>query len=274
MKKILLVFAVTFLLSFNLTNAADEYIIGTDDVLDIVVWKEESLSKAYTVDKDGLVTMPFLKEVKVGGLTTIAASELIANRLKAEGYLVNPVVTVTVKEYHSQKIMVFGTVKKPGSYYLKEKTNALDLLSQIDYTESGSGKMVILRRDSSGEETTVEVDLRALVLNGDLSQNIEIKGGDKVIFSRISTGQQVYVLGEVNNPGPYTIERDMSVLEAFRMAGGFTDFANKGKAKIIREEGGKKKVIAVNLNKISKGDKSQDVMLKAGDVLLAVKSWF
>jgi polysaccharide export outer membrane protein len=262
------------LISSTIAFASDEYIIGPDDILDIVVWKEDNLTKAYPVDKDGVVTMPFLKEVKVSGLTTTAAAELIAARLKNEGYLVNPVVTVTVKEYHSQKIMVFGMVKKPGSYYLKDKTLVLDLLSQIEYTESGSGKMVILRRKPSGEEETIEVDLRALVLNGDLSQNIEVLGGDKLIFSRISTGQQIYVLGEVGNPGPYTIERDMTVLEALRMAGGFTDYASKGKVKIIREENGKKKTIMVNLNKIRKGDKSQDVILRAGDVLVALKSWF
>jgi polysaccharide export outer membrane protein len=118
------------------------------------------------------------------------------------------------------------------------------------------------------------VDLAALVLNGDLTQNIEILGGDKVILSpRTSKGQQIYVLGEINNPGPYTIERDMTVLEAIRLAGGFTDFANKSKVKIIREKDGKKKDIYINLNKIRKGDKSQDINLVGGDVLVALKSW-
>jgi polysaccharide export outer membrane protein len=131
-----------------------------------------------------------------------------------------------------------------------------------------------LRKRDSGQEDSLTVDLAALVLNGDFTQNIEILGGDKVILSpRTSKGQQIYVLGEINNPGPYTIERDMTVLEAIRLAGGFTDFANKSKVKIIREKDGKKKDIYINLNKIRKGDKSQDINLVGGDVLVALKSW-
>lgn len=257
------------------TSGAQEYIIGPDDVLDVVVWKEDNLTKAYNVDKDGLITMPYLKEVKVSGLITEAAAGLIAERLKNEGYLVNPVVTVSIKEYRSRKIMVFGLVKTPGNYYLKkEKTMALDLLSLVGHTEQTGGKMTVLRKTSSGKEEMLDVDLHALILNGDLSQNIEILGGDKIIISRISTGQQIYVLGEVKSPGPYTIERDLSVLEVLRLAGGLTDFANKSKVKIIREVNGKKKNIFVNLNKIAKGQKEEDVALQAGDVLVALKSWF
>jgi len=254
--------------------SSEEYVIGSDDVLDVSVWKDDTITGAYTVDKEGNVTMPYLKEVKVSDLPTIKAAELIASRLKNEGFLVNPVVTVSIKEYHSKKIMVFGKVKKPGSYYLKDKTMVLDLLSQIEHAEGGSGEMTILRKNQAGEEESISVDLHALVLNGDLSQNIEILGGDKVVISSKSTAQQIYVLGEVRQPGPYTMEKDLTVLQALQMAGGFTDFANKNKVKIIREEEGQKKNVIVNLNKISKGEKSEDVTLQAGDVLVALKSWF
>ena len=254
---------------------SEGYVIGTDDVLDIVTWKDDNLTKTVAVDKDGNISLPYLNKVRVTGLTTRQATDLIAKRLKEEGYLVNPVVTVTVKEYRSQKIMVFGMIKKPGAYYLKDKTLVLDLLTQIEQTGEEIGRMVILRKKTSGEEETISVDLHALVLNGDLSQNIEILGGDKIIVSEsIAQSQQVYVLGEVKTPGPYKIEQDMSVLEALRMAGGFTDFANKAKVKLIREENGKKKNIIISLDKIRKGDKSQDVTLQAGDVLVALKSWF
>jgi polysaccharide export outer membrane protein len=255
---------------------SDNYLIGPDDVLDVVVWKEDNLTKTCVVDKEGTITLPYIKKVKLAGLTVKGAADLIAARLKDEGYLVNPVVTVSVKEYRSQKIMVFGMVKTPGDYYLKDKTYVLDLLPEIQQSDNAneSGKMVILRKKSSGEEESLNVDLRALLLNGDLSQNVEVRGGDKIIISRISSAQQIYVLGEVKNPGPYTVERDMSVLEALRMAGGFTDFANKNKAKIIREENGKKTIRMINLNKIRKGDKEEDVPLQAGDVLVALKSWF
>ena len=254
--------------------AEEDYTIAANDVLDIVVLKDDNLTKVYTVDGDGFIMMPFLDKVKSTGLTSKELADFIAQELKTKNYLLDPKVTVTVKEYLGQKVMVFGLVKKPGMHYLKGKTRILDLLSQIESTEGASGKMEITRKKPSGLEEKINVDLYALLMNGDLSQNLQILSGDSIVISRKSTQQQVYILGEVKNPGPYTIEKDLSVLEALRLAGGMSDFANKGKAKIIREEKGKKKNIIVNLDKIRKGDKSEDVTLKAGDVLVAIKSWF
>ncbi|MBU1727235.1 MAG: polysaccharide biosynthesis/export family protein [Candidatus Omnitrophica bacterium] len=279
-KKIALGFALMLLFSNicfseDMSAAAKEgYLIGPDDVLDVVVLKDENLTKVVTVDSDGCITLPFLNKVKVSELTSKDAADLIAKELKDANYLLDPKVTVTVKEYLGQKVMVFGMVKKPGVHYLKGKTFALDFLNQIESTEGASGKMEIVRKNASGEEEKINVDLYALLMNGDLSQNIQILSGDTIVISRKSTQQQIYVLGEVRNPGPYTIEKDLSVLEGLRLAGGLTDFANKSKVKIIRENNGKKKTIMVNLSKIGKGEKSEDVALKAGDVLVAIKSWF
>ncbi len=274
MKKLLPLFLFfTLFISYGWA-ITDEYIIGPDDVLDIVVLKDENLTKVVTVDKEGNITLPYLKEIKVSGLTSQQVADLIATRLKNEGFILEPDVTVSVKERLSQKVMVFGIVKKPGVYFLKAKTFVLDLISQLGDTDSLGGKMTILRKRPSGNEETIDVDLHALIFNGDLSQNVQILPDDRIVISRISEGQQIYVLGEVKNPGPYVVERDLTVLEALGMAGGFTDFANKGKVKVIREENGKKRNISINLNKVAKGDKSKDIKLQAGDVVVALKSWF
>lgn len=252
----------------------DDYLIAPEDVLDINVWKDDNLTKVATVDKDGFITLPYLNKVKAAGLTTKELANFMAEKLKSDKYLLEPKVTVSVKEYRGQKVMVFGMVRKPGMHFLKGKTYVLDFLSQIESTEGTGGKMLITRKLPSGKEETIDVDLYTLLMDGDLSQNTQILDGDSIIVSRKSTKQQIYILGEVGNPGPYTIERDLTVLEALRMAGGLTAFANKGKVKIIREEKGKKKNIIVNLNRIQKGDKAADITLQAGDVLVGLKSWF
>jgi polysaccharide export outer membrane protein len=272
---------IAFLICFINTSSFSEpvtpssdYTIAADDILDIKVLQDENLTKILTVDKDGFISLPYIDKVKVAGLTPKGAAELIADRLRSGNFLLKPTVTVLIKENLGQKIMVFGLVKNPGAFYLKGKTFILYLLSKIELAKEGAaGKMVITRRDTSGKENTIEVDLYALLMNGDMSQNIQILSGDSIVISRKSTGQQIYVLGEVKNPGPYTVERDLTVLQALQMAGGFTDFADKGKAKVIRERNGVKKDIIVNLNKVRKGDKSQDITLEAGDVLVALRSW-
>ncbi len=258
-----------------LQSSDDEYVIAAEDVLDINVWKDENLTKVLPVGDDGSITLPYINNIKVAGLTCKEAENFIAERLKSGNFLIDPKVTVLVKEFRGQRVMVFGLVKKPGVYYLKGKTYCLDLLAEVGDTEkSKGGKLTITRKDNLGEQEVINVDLHSLLMNGDLSQNIQILPGDSIVISLKSTGQQVYVLGEVRVPGPYTIQRDLSVLEALRMAGGQTDFANRSKVKIIREENGKKKNIFVNLDKIKKGDKDEDITLQAGDVLVSLKSWF
>ena len=358
-----LISCLLFFLSLSCAYSGDEYIIGPDDALDISVINDATLTKTYLVDKDGSIQMPYLNQTKVSGLTAAGAAESIAGGLKAGGFILDPAVNVTIKDYRSQKVLIFGKVKKPGAYFLKGKTTVLDLLTQLEDTEGEGGKMTILRKKPSGEDSEIVVDLNALVLNGDLSQNVEVLGGDKVVITRFSTPgmqvyalgevktpgsytidqgsavldalkaaggvtetadksaikiirrigdqenefvinldkvsegdisqnielvsqdrvvvirkvttqQMIYVLGEVKQPGPYNIEKELTALEAFYLAGGFTDFANKGKAKVIREEAdGTKTIIIINLNKIKNGDKSEDITLQPGDVLVALKSW-
>lgn len=110
--------------------------LGPDDVLEIVVYGEKDLSGSYRVGSDGAIAMPLIGEVAVGGLDARAAEESIAAKL-ADGYLVEPSVTIQVKS--ARPFYIMGEVKNPGSYsYASNMTvlNAVALAGGFTYRAS------------------------------------------------------------------------------------------------------------------------------------------
>jgi len=86
--------------------------------------------------------------------------------------------------------------------------------------------------------------------------------------------KEVFVLGEVNRSGAIPIlGKYLSVLEAVTKAGGFTELAAPNRTKVIRVEEGEEKTIIVNLNKVKKGNKSLDIILKPGDVVVVPEAY-
>lgn len=87
--------------------------------------------------------------------------------------------------------------------------------------------------------------------------------------------KEVFVSGQVNQPGTVTLlGKYMTVFEVVNKAGGFTNIAWPSKTKVIREENGVKNIIKVNLKKVKKGDKSQDIVVKPGDIIVVPESIF
>ncbi len=81
--------------------------------------------------------------------------------------------------------------------------------------------------------------------------------------------QKIYVLGDVVNTGEYPLTKNLTVLQAFALAGGFTEWASKKEIILLRNEGGKEKIYRVNYKEITKGkDLSQNIKLKADDTII------
>ncbi len=90
-----------------------------------------------------------------------------------------------------------------------------------------------------------------------------------------SKEKEVYVFGQVNNPGIIPIAGEyLTALEAIFKAGGFAEFAASHRTKVVRTEDGVEKTIWVNLKKVQKGHKAFDIILKPGDVVVVPESFF
>jgi len=245
--------------------------IGPEDLLDINVFDLPQFSSQTRVGGDGTITMPLIGSIKVSGLTKQEAEKKIAAELESK-YVNNANVAVAIKEYKSKQVTVFGAVKNPGAFYVLSSRTLLQLISDAGGLTENAGPRCFIFRPG---QARIEIDLTALMINGDQSKNIPIYPGDVINFA---TGGKVvvYVLGQVRKPGPVEIPYGsaLTLLTAVAKAGGISENGKKSGIQIRhKDETGKITVVKVNLKDILSG-KKPDVELKAGDVIEVPQSFF
>ncbi|MGB9735743.1 MAG: SLBB domain-containing protein [bacterium] len=282
-----LVFLIPIILFIHpfVAHAQEGYRVGPGDVLNIEVFGEKELSGDVTVSQDGKIKNILLGDVYVEGLTTSQIEALLKEKL-GKDYLVDPMVSVSIKEYRSHKVYVLGEVEKPGTYALTTKSRLLDILLKAGGPTSNAGDNVsILRREDDTLEH-IKVDITRLFVEGDLSQNIPIKDGDIIYVSREEKGNITsrfyekrlnlfYVVGEVKNPGAYELHEGYTVLNAILQAGGFTDYAKKNGVMLVRYVNGQRKVYHIKMGDImDKGELSKDMHIQASDLIIVPESLF
>ncbi len=286
-KSIFLFFILIVLFPYALLAS---YKVGPGDVLAIKVFEDPSTSGDFEVSPEGYINFPYIGRVKVEGLTPSEVEDVLETKLKQGKIYVNPHISVVVKEYKSQKVIVLGEVEKPGIYPLTGNITILDVISMCGGLTDKAGEQLILikkgaeayENDITGSEAKIVysaekkgkkilmVNLKDLLQKGDLRQNYVVEGGD-VVF--VPEAGKVYVFGEVKKPGVYKFAQGMTILQSVVKAGGFTVRAAPSRAKIIRMENGKEKVIEVNLKKVIDNE-AHDVELKDGDVVVIPESYF
>lgn len=222
--------------------SADDYIVGTEDVLKITIYNHSDLTTTERVSGEGIITLPLIGEIRVAGLTTDQVAKKIAARL-ADGFIVDPNVSVFVVEFRSKKTIVMGQVNKPGIYMLSGNTTFLELLSQAGGLSKDAGdKATIKRKPAEGSqgEGVITIDLKRLIEQGDTSLDIPLMDGDNIYIAKAGV---FYLTGEIKNPAAYKYEEGLTLIKAVTMAGGFTDKASPGRIRIIRKVDKKEKVI-------------------------------
>jgi polysaccharide export outer membrane protein len=125
--------------------AAGDYRIGPEDLLHIIVWKNDPMSRIVLVRPDGHISLPLLNDIKAAGLTPMQLRDILVKSL-AE-YMPSPEVSVIVNDIRSFKVSVIGEVIRPGRYELKSATTALDVLAAAGGFSSFANrtKIVVLR---------------------------------------------------------------------------------------------------------------------------------
>jgi polysaccharide export outer membrane protein len=160
---------------------APDYVIGADDVLSILFWRDKDLSAPeVTVRPDGKVTLPLLNDVQAAGRTPEQLGEAI--REAARKYVEDPNPTVIVKEIKSRRVFITGRIEKPGPYPLNGKTTILQLIAMAGgLREFVDGKNISLMRSEKEKQTIFAFNYQDVVKKGYLHQNIELKPGDVVV---------------------------------------------------------------------------------------------
>ena len=157
-----------------------DYVIGPDDVLTIVFWREKDMSADLTVRPDGKISLPLLNDVHAAGLTP---DQLRARLTEAASkYIEEPTVTVVVKAINSRKVFIMGQVGKPGPYPLTGPINVLQLLALAGgLLEFADAERIVIMRTENGKPISYPFNYKDVVTRRNLQQNIELKPGDTVV---------------------------------------------------------------------------------------------
>lgn len=148
-----------------------------------------------------------------------------------------------------------------------------DLATKARITSDGYISFPLIGKVEARALTVQELERKIKEL---LEKDYLVKA-EVLVFIEEYHPRQVSVIGEVNKPGKFDMpaERDITLLEAIAMAGGFTKDAEVNKTKVIRVESGEKKTLTIKVKDITeKGEKDKDIVLEAEDVIFVPESFF
>lgn len=128
-------------------GAPEAYRIGPEDILQVLVWRNEAMSRTVPVRPDGMISLPLVNDVMAAGLTPAQLRDAVTQKLVE--YMPNPEVSVIVTEVRSYGVSVLGEVPRPGRFQLRSWTTVLDVLALAGgFTEfAARNRIVILRHD-------------------------------------------------------------------------------------------------------------------------------
>ena len=256
-------------------SVSPDYRVGPGDLLEVVVFGNDDLSRSTNVQTNGTISLALLGDVNVAGLT-LAEVKTKLTSLLARDYLVNPQVDVKVKEYHSQFVTVIGEVNGPGKKPLRGRTRLIDVLVESGgFTPRASGEIVITRAEGTfaGGLKTLKMRLGSSSLTAQDQVNLEIplQSGDIITAS---PKYYVTVEGEVMRPNRYVLEGDLTVSGAISSAGGLTRFGSQDvKVRRVDPQTGQTTIFEVDLKTVRRG-KAVDPPLMPNDVVSVSRRLF
>lgn len=156
------------------------YVIGADDVLSIIYWREKDMSAEVTVRPDGKVALPLINDLQAAGLTPDAFRDRVI--AAARRYVEDPNPTVMVKTINSRRAFITGQVEKPGPYPLNHSISVLQLVALAGgLKEFARGTNISIIRVENGQQVVFRFNYQDALNRKNLAQNIELKPGDTVL---------------------------------------------------------------------------------------------
>ncbi len=252
---LILLILIIFTGMFAFTARADEYHLHIDDRLFISVWGHSDLQQETPVDPDGMISFPLIGKVKATGMTREELKREITDKLSE--YIKDPRVSISIIKYRQSSVIVMGEVKAPGTYRLEENDRILDLLSRAGgLTENANASSLRLLRD----QEIITVNLSDLFAeDGKVNDNnYLLRNGDTLFVPESSI--EVTILGAVEKPGHYQLEKGLYLRNLLARAGSLTENAAREATYISEGE-----VIKIDLDRLLAGDIDENPVLSAGD---------
>lgn len=251
-----------------------EYRVGPKDVLEIAVVGEDELTRTVRVSENGTITMPYLGEVQVEGLTRGELESRLRQLLIEGNFLENPQVIIFIREYQSKRVAVIGAVVSPGTFELLGRQTLRQIIAQAGGATIEAGNQIeVIRSHDDGTSSILMVSRYDLYT--DVDTDIPLEANDIV---RVPSDVliKIYVGGQVQNPGVLEVRKSQmpTLLQAIIQAGGFAERASKGSVILKRKkEDGDWETRRIDVDDIIKG-KKDDIQLRENDVVWVSQSIF
>ena len=214
----------------QLMPVGPDYLLGPGDEIKVNIWGKVSASIAVPIDRDGMINLGEFGTLHMAGLTFSEAKDYLLQELSRYYKTSEVKMNVSLGALSSMRVFVVGKAASPGSYTVSSMSTLLNAL----ITAGGPGRNGSLRDIKvirNGQTVTV-FDAYDLLLKGDKSKDIRLRPDDVIFIPSI--GPMVAVSGFVKSPGIYEFKDEATLKDAIEMAGGRSDLAFSGRARIDR----------------------------------------
>lgn len=234
-------------------QAADSYVLGPLDQIEVNIDNYPALKTTTRIGADGSVILPLVGPVKVGGLDSTDAANLIETFYVNGAFIKLPTVRIEIVDYQSSKVSVLGQVNTQGLIVLDRAYSVAEIIAKAGGLAADAADTALVTRPIAGgasQQLTINIGQM-----GSTAGSTLLHAGDVVFVPRVPTFS---VIGAVNKAGTYPITTGMTVEQALAAAGDVARIGTRSRIRIRRGAAGATTVIAAQL----------DDRVQAGDVII------
>ena len=256
--------------------------IEPGDTLKIVVYREPDLSGDFVVDTGGSISYPLVGSFPVASRSVKEIREELLVAIKK--FIIDPQLTVTHQKKKreasvgeqiapAESVTVLGEVRNPGAHEAVKNLTLTKVIAQAGGVTPAAETNKIKLIRLIGEQQKVQLYSMDAINNAETEDPL-VQPGDKIIVSpQKKDVNTAAILGEVKSAGMYEVTPDFTLMKLIAKAGGFTPVAAASKVRVVRQEGGQKKIFVYNAGAII-GGQDDDPEIKAGDMVFVPESFF
>jgi polysaccharide export outer membrane protein len=221
-------------MSASATSSNQDYRLGAGDSIGVQVYQSPDLTLESRVSESGVISYPLIGNVQLGGLSLVEAEKTIADALRTGGFVRSPQVNITLRQVRGNQVAVLGQVNRPGRFPLETvNTRVSDMLATAGGVTPTGDDVLIVTGQRQGQAFRRVIDIPGLFLNQKPEDDIVVAGGDTLYVNK---APMFYIYGEAQRPGPYRIERGMTVMQALAQGGGPTSRGSQNRLKLHRRD--------------------------------------